>query len=121
MQQKHREGALDFGEEQHGVRGRYRRLLYHHARLRLDHAGNVARKGIAAAQSDQVVRDELGKLGSDSLLMHTVRHFSRGLAVGSKDWLEGMFQANRVHFGPKRKTGARRVKVGGGLHSLRQL
>jgi putative transposase len=121
MQQKPSEWARAFGEEEHGVRARYRRLLYHHARLRVNHDGKVVRKGLTPAEAERVTYEERGKLDADSLIMHTVRHFSRGLAVGSKDWLEGMFEANRAHFGPKRKTGARRIDAAEALHALRQL
>jgi putative transposase len=120
-QQKPSEWERSFGEEHYGARASYRRLLYHHARLRVNQAGKVVRKGLTPAEAERVTIEERGKLGAGSLTMHTVRHFSRGLAVGSKDWLEGMFQANRDHFGPRRKTGARKMEATGTLHALRKL
>jgi hypothetical protein len=43
------------------------------------------------------------------------RHFAR-------EFVEGLFEANREKFGPKRKDGAQRItEAQGGLHALRRL
>jgi hypothetical protein len=57
------------------------------------------------------------------LLLCRVRWFSDGVAIGSKGFVEGVFKGCRSHFGPNRKTGARRVRedAAGGLHALRDL
>jgi hypothetical protein len=53
---------------------------------------------------------------------YRVRHFSQGLAVGSRAWVEGLFAANKEQFGPKRASGARKLKSGdASLWSLRDL
>ncbi len=46
------------------------------------------------------------------LLRTRVRAFSEGLALGSKSFVEEVFQANRRFFGAKRKEGARRLPGG---------
>jgi hypothetical protein len=38
-----------------------------------------------------------------------VRYFSDGVALGSKEFVESLFEAQRDLFGPKRKRGARRM------------
>ena len=48
-------------------------------------------------------------LALPELLRRRVRAFSESLVVGSKDFVEEVFQANREQFGPKRKEGARRM------------
>jgi putative transposase len=51
-----------------------------------------------------------------------VRYFSDGLVLGSQEFVEGIFAENRSRFGPKRKTGARRLKgADGALYSMRDL
>jgi hypothetical protein len=45
------------------------------------------------------------------------------VAIGSKGFVEGIFARCRGYFGPKRKSGARKVRedAAGGLHALRDL
>jgi hypothetical protein len=64
-----------------------------------------------------------GKLTRAELLRCRVRWFSDGVAIGSKGFVEGIFARCRGHFGPKRKSGARKVRedAAGGLHALRNL
>jgi hypothetical protein len=38
-----------------------------------------------------------------------VRAFSESLVLGSRDFVEAVFEANRSCFGPQRKEGARRM------------
>jgi hypothetical protein len=47
--------------------------------------------------------------GMAELLRRRLRAFSGSLVVGSKAFVEGVFEANRDCFGPKRKEGARRM------------
>lgn len=56
-------------------------------------------------------------------LLHSVRAFSRGVAVGSETFVEAIFQHCRDCFGTRRVSGARRLDGGGGtcLRSLRDL
>jgi hypothetical protein len=57
------------------------------------------------------------------LLRCRVRWFSDGVAIGSKGFVEGVFNGCRNCFGAKRKNGARRVRedAAESLHALREL
>jgi len=57
------------------------------------------------------------------LLRCRVRWFSDGVAIGSKDFVEGVFKGCRSYFGAKRKNGARKIRedAAGSLHALREL
>jgi hypothetical protein len=51
-----------------------------------------------------------------------VRYFADGLVLGSREFVESVFQAYRLRFGLKRKTGARRMRgVSSDLYVLRDL
>jgi putative transposase len=57
------------------------------------------------------------------LLRCRVRYFSDGAVVGSKDYINAIFESERKRFGAKRKTGARPMREleGGNLQSMRDL
>jgi REP element-mobilizing transposase RayT len=69
------------------------------------------------------VWDEDGDLTPFELMQCRVRYFSDGVALGSREFVEQLFVANRQHFGERRRSGARRLegKPFGGLFSLRDL
>ena len=67
-----------------------------------------ARKVKAGAARQETVPVTLG-LSMPELLMSRVRAFSESLVLGSKDFVEEVFQANRSFFGAKRQEGARRM------------
>jgi putative transposase len=82
---------------------------------------NVVRKGVTADEARQVIKEK-GKLSAMELVRLRVRYFSDGLVLGSQEFVESIFAENRSRFGPKRKTGARRLKGGeGALYSMRDL
>ena len=54
-----------------------------------------------------------GHLPVAELLRCRVRYFSDGLAIGSKEYVESVFEKHRDQFGAKRKTGARKMRGGG--------
>jgi putative transposase len=82
---------------------------------------NIARPGIHAEKTREVLA-ERGKLSAGELIRLRVRYFSDGLALGSREFVESVFDENRALFGPKRKDGARRLsECEGELYSLRQL
>ena len=62
-------------------------------------------------------------LTSESRLVRLrVRYFTDGVILGSKEFVESLFDENRDHFSPKRKNGARKIgESDSGLYSLRQL
>jgi hypothetical protein len=57
-----------------------------------------------------VVLAERGKLSPAELVRLRVRYFSDGAILGSKAFVEGIFEAQREQFSPKRKRGARRIR-----------
>jgi hypothetical protein len=82
---------------------------------------NVVRRGVSAEAAREVLKAG-GKLGCGELVRLRVRYFSDGLVLGSREFVEGVFEENREKFGPKRKDGARRIAESkGGLHSMRKL
>jgi hypothetical protein len=82
---------------------------------------NVVRRGVSAEAAREVLKAG-GKLGCGELVRLRVRYFSDGLVLGSREFVEGVFEENREKFGPKRKDGARRIaEAAGGLHSMRKL
>ena len=71
----------------------------------------------------QKVLDEGGKLSKAELSYCRVRYLSDGVVLGSKDFVEDVFQKHRQEFGLKRKTGARKPRYGdwGELCTMRNL
>ncbi len=82
----------------------------------------AARAGIEAAKIKKVI-EEGGELARYELLRCRVRYFSDGVALGSRLFVEEVFENHRSLFGERRKTGARRLRGGdwAGLYSLRNL
>lgn len=80
------------------------------------------RRGISQERVQQVV-DENGKLSLGEVLQCRVRYFTDGVALGSKEFVEGVFEKHRSLFGAKRKSGARAMKWSdwGGLCTARDL
>ena len=104
------------------AREKYRVWLYSDGKERVNRAGQVTKKGFDRETSERVVREEKGKLSAFELAQTRVRYFSEGLVLGSRAWVEEMFKTHRENFGPKRKTGARKLNSSeGGLYSMRQL
>jgi REP element-mobilizing transposase RayT len=79
-------------------------------------------KGISAEKVRQVL-DEDGELSVGELLHCRVRYFSDGVALGSRRFVEEVFEQNRNIFGQRRRNGARKMHGGdwNGLFSLRNL
>ena len=109
------------GDEEFGVRAGYRRMIYEHARLIMTRDGKVRRKGLSPAEVERVTLHDRGRVPEASLLMQSVRHFSQGLAIGRKEWVERVFKAHRDSFGPRRRSGARQISGADELHALRRL
>jgi len=64
-----------------------------------------------------------GKLSRAALLRCRVRYFTDGLVLGSKSYVDGVFQHFRGRFGPQRTSGARALRedADGTLFTARQL
>jgi putative transposase len=80
------------------------------------------KKGFSKERLEAVLKSG-GKLSRADLLRCRVRWFSDGVAIGSKGFVEGVFNGCRSYFGAKRKDGARKIRedAAGSLHALREL
>lgn len=62
------------------------------------------------------------KMSAGVSLRCRVRYFTRGAVLGSREFVNEAFERHRSHFGPKRKTGARKMRGDwGGLCAARQV
>jgi len=102
----------------------YRMELFNQGREEreaMDAQGQRARGSL----STQAVREVLagkGRLGLGDYVRCRVRYFCDGAVLGSREFVEGMFQAGRHRFGARRKSGARRMKgLEEELYALRDL
>lgn len=82
---------------------------------------NVVERGVTAEEARAVLREK-GRLSTAELVRLRVRYFSDGLVLGSREFVEAAFAANRGQFGPKRSSGARRVAESESpLYAIRRL
>ncbi|OYW70957.1 MAG: hypothetical protein B7Z37_29120 [Verrucomicrobia bacterium 12-59-8] len=69
---------------------------------------NVVRRGVSV-ETVRAVLAERGKLSPAELVRLRVRYFTDGVVLGSKEFVEGIFETQRERFSPKRKEGGRRM------------
>jgi len=86
----------------------YRCWLYDEGKVVLDEAGRVIRRGLAEDQVEKVLAKQ-GALSRPILARCRIRHFTDGVAIGSRALIENVFQRYRPNFGPRRVDGARRI------------
>jgi len=100
----------------------YRDWLFDAGGEARDGEGNLTRRGVSADEIE-AVRAAGGKLSAAQLLHCRIRYFTDGVAIGSKTFVESVFQSHRSRFGPNRCTGARPLRWGDwdGLCALRDL
>jgi REP element-mobilizing transposase RayT len=93
----------------------YRKQLFMHA--------GAGRGSVIDREKIQEVLDAGGRLSKAQLLHCKVRYLSDGVVLGSKAFVEDIFQKHRGDFGLKRKTGARKPRYGewGALCTMRDL
>ncbi|MGV3662597.1 MAG: transposase [Prosthecobacter sp.] len=105
-----------------GAAEAYRCILHDSGREVLDaRKENVVRAGVSV-EKVRAVLAERGKLSPGELVRLRVRYFTDGLALGSREFVEEVFAANRELFGPRRKDGARRIgESQAELYSMRRL
>jgi len=98
------------------VGGQYRQQLYERGERTTSRAG-FSREAVNAV----LISD--GKLTLPQALRCRVRYFSDGVVLGSKTFVEDVFQRNREQFGLKRKSGARPLRraEAGDLCTMRDL
>lgn len=90
----------------------YRKQLYIVGEARgVAEDGKALSSGIDPEKVEQVLK-EGGNLPVTELLRCRVRYFSDGVVIGSRDYVEGVFNKYRDQFGAKRKTGARKMRGG---------
>jgi putative transposase len=75
--------------------------------------------------SRQQIQEEIkkgGRLPIWKVLRCRVRYFSDGAVLGSSSFVDSFFEHERFRFGPKRETGARKLRISmGSITSLRDL
>ncbi|WP_168433342.1 transposase [Pontiella sulfatireligans] len=81
-----------------------------------------AKAGFTEQQAKEVL-EQGGELPLRALIRCHVRYFNDGVALGSRLFIEEIFENNRPFFGERRKNGARKMRGGDweGLYSLRNL
>jgi len=101
----------------------YRCWLYDEGKVVLDDDGQVIRRGFAAETAEMVINRQQGAIARPVLVKMRLRHFSEGVAIGSKAFLELVFQARRDAFPARRVDGARKIQGvrWGGLMAMRDL
>ena len=101
-------------------------------RMQMFAVGNVQSEGLAAdgrplraGIDPEKVAETLqrkGKLSVPEYIHCRVRYFCDGAIFGGREFVEDMFRAHRDRFGPKRQSGARRMKgVDADLFTVRDL
>jgi hypothetical protein len=101
-----------------------RRMLARYRKLLFGAGAGAApgKSGITQAEVESVWKAG-GKLTLAQLLRCRVRHFSDGLVLGSRAFVNRYFEGERENFGATRKTGARKVRGSeeGGIFAMRDL
>ena len=102
---------------------KYRELLFGTGEQRNPGAnGQRVKRGISKKRVEEVMAKK-GKLTRWEMLRCRVRYFCDGAVLGTKDFVNGIFEHERHRFGPKRQTGARPMRhvEADGLTTLRDL
>ena len=104
------------------VHQRYRALMICEGVQRRDEEGRIVRKGLTPAEVEAAEQEGF-ELPALELLLHRVRYFSDGLALGSAEFLEGIFRRKKRALKLKRKVGSRvpRLEEMGSLCTLKDL
>ncbi|YCM45256.1 transposase [Verrucomicrobiaceae bacterium 227] len=122
---------------QGGVGKEYRKMLISAGMEQGEERGNVqskrrvvVRKGMnreaAEAELERLSEEGARDLKISKVVRCRVRYFTDGAVIGSKAFVNGVFQASRERFGPKRNDGARKPRgalgeMAGEIWSLRDL
>ncbi len=105
-----------------GAAAAYRCILHAEGRELKDAQNeNVVKPGVTT-ESVRAVLAARGKLSPAELVRLRVRYFTDGVILGSKEFVDGIFTAQRDQFSPKRKDGARRITESAApFYALRRL
>jgi hypothetical protein len=110
------------GWQRAGAAEAYRCILFDEGREVKDAQNETVVERGVSGESARAVLAERGKLSPAELVRLRVRYFSDGAILGSKAFVEGIFESQREQFSPKRKRGARRIQeMASPMYSLRQL
>lgn len=86
---------------------KYRELIFGVGEQRNPGAnGQRVKRGISRKRVEEVMANK-GKLTRWEILRCRVRYFRDGAVLGTKEFVNGIFEHERHRFGPKRQTGAR--------------
>jgi REP element-mobilizing transposase RayT len=102
---------------------KYRELIYGEGEASAPaQNGGPVRKGMSRERVKEVIETK-GKLSRMEMLRCRVRYFTDGVALGTKEFVNTVFAAERHRFGAKRKSGARKLRhvEAGELRTLRDL
>jgi hypothetical protein len=103
----------------------YRKYLYLEGDERREAVGPDGRPARGALSAEEVAKvlTAKGKLPLSEYLRCRVRYFCDGAVFGGREYVEGIFKEHRKRFGPKRKSGARRMRglADASLYTLRAL
>ena len=99
----------------------YRKYVYQATESQVGSKSAVA--GVIEPEKIKEVVKQGGKLPLADVLRVKVRYFSDGMVLGSKEFVDEVFEGNRQRFGEKRTSGARRMRGGdwGDLRVMRDL
>ena len=101
----------------------YRQMLGIAGRPRVQEDGTVVRRGVSEKVQERLAQESGVRREQ---LLKRVRHFTDGVVLGSREFINGWFERNRAWFGGKSQTGrtsgARKIGKGWDkLYNLRQL
>ncbi len=101
----------DFRADWRRTHNRYRQLIFEEGEeVGADEVrGTRARKGFSRETVDEVIAAG-GKLSVREILRHRVRYFCDGAVFGTANFVNKVFERERSRFGPRRKSGARRMR-----------
>ncbi len=104
------------------VLARYRSLLFGRGGQRCAGDGTVIRSGFSE-QAIRAVGEAGGDLSRHEMLRCRIRYLTDGAAIGSKAFLDRLFEGRREFFGERRKSPGSRMCGGdwGGLHAVRNV
>jgi REP element-mobilizing transposase RayT len=120
-----REGLIRVMQSPDGTMANWDRLGRHYRRLLYERGQKEPgrnRGGITAERVAAVLASG-GQLTTREVLRCRIRYFSDGMILGSRGFVDEMFQRHRENFGVQRRTGARTMRAAkwNGLYAARRL
>lgn len=75
----------------------------------LDEEGKPKKGGLKREEVEKVLKNQ-GRLGLEDYVMCRVKYFGEGMVLGSREFVEKMYEENRKRIGKLRKAGAKRLQ-----------